>query len=238
MSLTFFRHLSIQSNDLGKEATIILTFDGDMKGLYQDSFPVVWKVSTFGETGGCSHIFAAPLPTYISPVPGPCRMHATYISQLAVSKPQVVDGNIVGAETAIGINNGQRIFLTEDNHVFHFSVMNDSCSPLMWETPGVVQVVNATGAIQDIAIGFISDGYLMPQPALYFKEVGVSSTVTAAFNPILRAYITSDYQETAILQGAIDTPAIWEHNLASLSESTTLTLHRDPATGHYTITQA
>ncbi|KAG0708325.1 hypothetical protein DFH29DRAFT_476949 [Suillus ampliporus] len=210
MSLTFFRHLSIQSNDLGKEATIILTFDGDMKGLYQDSFPVVWKVSTFGETG-------------------PCRMHATYTSQLAVSKPQVVDGNIIGAETAIGINNGQRIFLTEDNHVFHFS-------PPHVGTPGVVQVVNATGAIQDIAIGFISDGYLMPQPALYFKEVG--STITAAFNPILRAYITSDYQETAILQGAIDTPAIWEHNLASLSESTTLNLHRDPATGHYTITQA
>ncbi|KAG0695718.1 hypothetical protein DFH29DRAFT_1083255 [Suillus ampliporus] len=231
MSLTFIRHLSIQSNDLGKEATIILTFDGGMKGLYQDSFPVVWKVNTFGETDGCSHIFAAPLPTYISPVPGPCRMHATYTSQLAVSKSQVVDGNIVGAETAIGINNSQRIFLTEDNHVFHFS------SPHVG-TPGVVQVVNATGAIQDIAIGFISDGYLMPQPALYFKEVGVSSTVTAAFNPIMRAYITSDYQETAILQGAIDTPAIWEHNLASLSESTTLNLHRDPATGHYTITQA
>ncbi|KAG0708326.1 hypothetical protein DFH29DRAFT_477001 [Suillus ampliporus] len=212
MSHTFVRHLIFQSNDLGKEATLILTFDGDMKGLYQDFFPVVWRVSTFGETG-------------------PYRMHATYTSQLAVSKLQVVDGNIVDAETAVKINYGQKTILTEVNDVFHFS-------PPHAGTSGVLQAMNATGAIQDIAIGFMTPGDLMPKPALCFKEVGDSSNVTAEFTPILRAYITSDYQETEILRGAIDTPAIWEHDLASLSESTTLNLHRDPATGQYTITQA
>jgi hypothetical protein len=30
-------------NDLGKEVTIMLTFDADMEGLYEDFFPVVWK---------------------------------------------------------------------------------------------------------------------------------------------------------------------------------------------------
>jgi hypothetical protein len=96
----------------------------------------------------------------------------------------------------------------------------------------------------------------MPKPALYFKEVGYvifpvfllqsahstkhrdGSHVTAKFTPILRAYITSDYQETAIIRGAIDTPAIWEHDLAALSDSTTWNLTRDPSTGHYTIEEA
>jgi hypothetical protein len=32
-----------RSNNLGKEATLMLTFDGDMEGLYEDFFLVVWK---------------------------------------------------------------------------------------------------------------------------------------------------------------------------------------------------
>jgi hypothetical protein len=96
----------------------------------------------------------------------------------------------------------------------------------------------------------------MPKPALYFTDVGYvffrlfllqsaystqrrdGSNVTARFTPILRAYITSDYQETAIIRGAIDTPAIWMQDLAALSQSTTWTLARDPATGRYTMTQS
>jgi hypothetical protein len=99
-------------------------------------------------------------------------------------------------------------------------------------------------------------GDLMPKPALYFKDVGYvifpvfhlqsahstkrrdGSHVTAKFTPVLRAYITSDYQETAIIRGAIDTPAIWSQDLAALSDSTTWNLTRDPATGHYTIEEA
>jgi len=100
----------------------------------------------------------------------------------------------------------------------------------------------------------MSPGDLMPKPALYFNEVGYvvfpfflllqsahsakcrdGSHVTARFTPVLRAYITSDYQETAIIRGAIDTPAIWSQDLSGLAESTTWTVKRDPATGHYTI---
>ncbi|KAG1724084.1 uncharacterized protein EDB91DRAFT_144090 [Suillus paluster] len=212
MSHLFIRNLSFQCNDLGKESTLLLTFDADMKGLYQDFFPVVWRVSKFGKTG-------------------PYRMLATYTSQLAFSIPQVVSGNIVDAETCVKINDGEITTLTDVNDVFHFS-------PPKAGITGVLQAANKTGAIQDMAIGFMNPGDLMPKPALFFNEVGDGSNVTARFTPVLRAYITSDYQETAILRGAIDTPAIWSKNLAALPESTIWNLKRDPANGHYSITQA
>ncbi|KAG2356354.1 hypothetical protein BDR07DRAFT_1339882 [Suillus spraguei] len=212
MSHVFTRNLTFQSNDLGKEATIMLTFDADMKGLYEDFFPVVWKVSKFGQTG-------------------PYRAHATYTSQLAFSKPQVVDGNIIDAETSVKINVSEKTSLTEASEVYHFSSPESGIA-------GVLQAVNNTGAIQDIAVGFMTPGDLMPKPALYFNGVGDGSHVTAQFTPVLRAYITSDYEETAIIRGAIDTPAIWSQDLAGLAESTTWTLKRDLATGRYTLVQA
>ncbi|KAG2037048.1 hypothetical protein BDR03DRAFT_1011181 [Suillus americanus] len=232
MAHIFTRNLSFQSNDLGKEVTIMLTFDADMEGLYEDFFPVVWKVSKFGKTGGCSYSFAAKLLTYISsPVPGPYRAHVTYTSQLAFSKSQVVNENIIDAETCVKINAGEKTTLTEVNDIYHFSHPQAG-------TPGVLQAVNNTGGDQDIAVGFMSKGDLMPQPALYFNGVGDGSQVTARFTPILRAYITSDYQETAVIRGAINTPAIWSHDLTGLAESTTWTLNRDAATGQYTIVQS
>ncbi|KAG1777069.1 hypothetical protein EV702DRAFT_1105493 [Suillus placidus] len=198
MSL-FTRNLTFQSNELGKDVSIMLTFDGAMEGLYEDFFPVVWKVSKFGKTGG-----------------------------LAFSKPQVENGNIIDAATCVKINNSEKTTLTEANEVYQFSAPKAG-------TTGVLQAVNSTGAVQDIAVGFMSKGQLMPTPALYFNGVGDGSHVTAKFTPVLRAYITSDYQETAILRGAIDTPAIWSRNLAELAPSTTWTLTRDPASGKYTI---
>lgn len=208
----FTRNLTFQSNNLGKEATLMLTFDGDMEGLYEDFFPVVWKATKFGKSG-------------------PYRAQATYTSQLAFSKPQVVDGNIIDASTCVKINVSEKTSLTEANEVYHFS-------PPQAGVKGVLQAVNNTEAVQDIAIGFMTRGDLMPKPALYFKDVGDGSHVTAKFTPVLRAYITSDYQETAIIRGAIDTPAIWEQDLAALSDSTIWNLTRDPSTGHYTIEEA
>ncbi|KAG2153859.1 hypothetical protein DEU56DRAFT_771423 [Suillus clintonianus] len=209
MSHAFVRNLTFQSNDLGKEATLMLTFD-TMEGLYEDFFPVVWKVSTFGKTG-------------------PYRAHATYTSQLAFSIPQVLAGNIVDAETSVKINDSEKTVLTQANNVYHFS-------PPQAGTSGVLQAVNNTGALQNIAVGFVAPGELMPKPALFFEGVGDESHVTAKFTPVLRAYITSDYQETAIIRGAIDTPAVWTQNLAGLAASTTWELKRDLASGHYTIT--
>ncbi|KAG1812562.1 uncharacterized protein BJ212DRAFT_457403 [Suillus subaureus] len=232
MSHLFTRNLTFQSNNLGKEATIMLTFDADMEGLYEDFFPVVWKVSTFGKTGGRSYSCVSESLTYIRPLfPGPYEAHATYTSQLAFSKPQVVDGNIIDAETSVKINVSEKTTLTVANDVYHFS-------PPQAGVAGVLQAVNSTGDVQDIAVGFMSPKELMPKPALYFNGVGDGSHVTARFTPVLRVYVTSDYQQTAIIRGAIDTPAIWSQDLAELAESTTWTLNRDAATGHYTIVQS
>jgi hypothetical protein len=95
----------------------------------------------------------------------------------------------------------------------------------------------------------------IPMPALFFNDVGYvifrlfllqsaystnrrdNSHVTVKFTPILRAYITSDYRETDIIQSAMDTSAIWTEDLTALSEDTTFNLTRDSNTGHYMLTQ-
>ncbi|KAG2140343.1 hypothetical protein BD769DRAFT_1694884 [Suillus cothurnatus] len=120
-------HLAIQSNDLGKEVTIMLAFINDnMRGLYQDCFPAVWNISKFGKTGAYS-------------------FQVTYTNQLAFSKPQITDGTFISAETSIQVNIGQKTTLTQNNDVYHFS-------PPQPGSPGFVQAMNNTGIIQDIVV--------------------------------------------------------------------------------------
>ncbi|KAG2037051.1 hypothetical protein BDR03DRAFT_958400 [Suillus americanus] len=215
MSQLFTRHLTIHSHDLGKDATIMLALvNEDMQGLYEDFFPVVWKVTKFGKTG-----------SYMSQV--------TYTNQLAFAKGQVVDGNYITAATSISLNAGQKTTLTgQDDDHYTFS------TPPVAGAPGFVQALNKTGLIQDLAVGFLNKGDFAPTPALYFHDIGDGSQVTAQFTPILRVYITSDYQETAILRGAINTPAIWTQDLTGLAPNTTWNLKRDTLTGRYTLTHA
>ncbi|KAG2151227.1 uncharacterized protein EDB93DRAFT_1249423 [Suillus bovinus] len=208
----FVRNLTFQSNNLGKEVTIMLAWSPSVEGLYEDVFPIVWKVTKFGKEG-------------------PYRATATYTSQLAFSRAQVEGGKVISAATSVNINNGEKTILTEANDVYHFS-------PPQAGNPGILQALNHTGSIQEMAVGFVNRGDIMPTPVLYFKDVGDSSRVTAKYTPVLRAYITSDYEETAILRGQVDTPAIWSQDLTALAQNTTWNLARDPNTGRYTITHA
>ncbi|KAG1865994.1 hypothetical protein F4604DRAFT_1682985 [Suillus subluteus] len=186
---------SSRSNDLGKEAMVMLALiNGDLKGLYKDFFPIVWKAQ------------------------------ATFTNQLAFSKAQVVNGNVISAGTCVKINDSEKTTLTQANDVYHFS-------PPQAGTSGILQALNKTGVVQDLVVSFLNKGDLMPMPVLYFNEVGShipkrrdESSVKTQFTPILRVYITSDYQETAILQGAIDTPAIWMQDLTVLAKNTTWNL--------------
>ncbi|KAG2140323.1 hypothetical protein BD769DRAFT_1429492 [Suillus cothurnatus] len=213
MSAPFTRNLIIQSNDLGKEVTIMFALiNSDMQSLYQDRFPVVWKVSKFGKTGAY-------------------RTQLTYTNQLAFTKAQVADGNFISAGTSIKVNPGQKTTLTEANDVFSFSSPQSG-------SPGFVQAMNNTGSIQDIAVGFLNKGDFVPTPALYFDDVGDGSQVTAQLTPILRVYLTSDYQESTILRGAIETPAIWSQDLTGLAQHTAWNLKRDPSSGRYTLVHA
>ncbi|KAG1757722.1 hypothetical protein EDB19DRAFT_59526 [Suillus lakei] len=211
MANAFIRNLVFQSNNLGTEATLLLTFNGPVPGV-GDHSAVVWRVSTFGSSG-------------------PYQMRATYRSQLAFTKPQVENGNIVGAATAVEINVGQQTTLTKSGQVFSFSTPAAG-------TAGFLKATNEAGLREDIAIGFMSPGQLLPTPTLIFEGVGDISNVTAQFTPVLRAYVTSGYQETQILRGEIQSPVLWDQDLAALPETTTWNLTRDAATGRYSITRA
>ncbi|KAG1813779.1 hypothetical protein EV424DRAFT_1415543 [Suillus variegatus] len=208
----------------------MLAWSPNVDGLYEDVFPIVWKVSKFGKSG-------------------PYRATATYTAQLAFSRAQVESGKVISAATSVNINNGEKTTLTEANDVYHFS-------PPQAGTSGILQAQNHTGSIQEIAVGFVNRGDFMPTPVLYFSDVGYvtfpifllqsvhntkfrdGSRVTAKFTPVLRAYITSDYEETSILRGQVDTPAIWSQDLTGLAQNTTWNLSRDANTGRYTITHA
>lgn len=208
MSETFLRNLNFQTHNLGREATLLLTFDGDMKGIYKEFCPIVWKSCAFGKEG-------------------PYSLRATYLHQLAFFKAQVDEGTITDAATCVKINKGQLTKLTQDDEeVFHFSEPEDG-------EKGFLQAKNETGLIQDIGIGFMCPGDLMPTPLLYFNGVGDGSCAVAKFIPKIRAYITSDYEQTAILQHAIDGHCIWEQDLSCLdSEDTTWKLTYDEYYGY------
>ncbi|KAG1868498.1 hypothetical protein F4604DRAFT_1956423 [Suillus subluteus] len=201
MASAFVRDLTFQTDDLGKEATLVLMFHSDMECIYHKSFPVIWRTTSFGEMGRYS-------------------MRVTYTNQLAFSRVQIKGWERI-------MQNGKKTTLTQTYDGFEFSVPEHGL-------PGYLEAINETEFVQDIAISTMNPGDSKPKPVLYFKDVDV---VKAKFAPILRAYISSDHQETSVLQGAICTDSIWEQDLTQLPECTTLTLRREPATGHYTITQ-
>jgi hypothetical protein len=207
----FVRELTFQTDDLGKESTLVLMFHSDMKSIYHKSFPVIWRTTSFGENGRYS-------------------MRVTYTNQLAFSRVHVKDGNVVDTGTHVQIDIGQKTILTEANCGFRFSDPRHGL-------PGYLEAFNETGSVQDIAISTINPEDSKPKPVFYFRDVEDGSLVKAQFAPILHAYISSDHQETSVLEGAICTDSIWEQDLTQLPESTTLRLSREPATGHYTITR-
>ncbi|KAG1734296.1 hypothetical protein EDB19DRAFT_1163203 [Suillus lakei] len=209
---TIVRNLTFRSNDLGKETTILLAFDADMDGIYRKYMPVVWKVSTFAKSG-------------------PYSFTVSYSNDLAFAKAQTGSGNLVSASTYSKLKQGQQTTLTmgKDN-LFSFSAPAEG-------TPNYIKAVNKTGLVQSIAVGFFNPlSPFSPVPALYFNEVGDGSNVTAQWKPVLRIYLESEYKETSVLKGAIDTPAIWTQDLHTLTESTTWDLTRDSGTGRYKLT--
>jgi hypothetical protein len=61
--------------------------------------------------------------------------------------------------------------------------------------------------------------------------------VMGQFTPVLKAYVVSNYQQSEILRGAIQTPVIWTQDLSTLSESSSFSFTYDPPSGKYAITQ-
>ncbi|KAF8840225.1 hypothetical protein BDN67DRAFT_968819 [Paxillus ammoniavirescens] len=215
MSAVFSRTLTFKAKDLGVDATLMLTFDDHISGLYHDKFPVCWKVTNFAAKG-------------------PYSMKATYQSQLAFVKPQVDHGSdtIVDASTYQLVNVNDKTTLTKDDKgVYHFSDVTKGAA-------GFLQAVNGCPLVEDLAIGFTKPNSGQdPNPVLYFKSIGTNAFVRAQFTPVLRAYITEQYQETQIIKAEVDVSSIWQADLAGLEPTTTWILTHDKATGKYTIAE-
>ncbi|KAF9233335.1 hypothetical protein BU15DRAFT_80227 [Melanogaster broomeanus] len=117
MSSVFTRTLTFKAHDLGDDATLMLTFDQHIQGLYHDKYPVCWKVTKFAAHGSYT-------------------ARATFQSQLAFVKPQIdhESDTIIEASTYKLLNVDDKTVLCKDeNDVYHFSVSAASLS-LLWFT--------------------------------------------------------------------------------------------------------
>ncbi|KAG2350068.1 hypothetical protein BDR05DRAFT_1055593 [Suillus weaverae] len=215
------RNLTFQSNDLGRETTILLAFDADVEGLYDTVYPVVWKVFTF-------------------PKKGSCKFEVTYTNDLAFAEADITDGNLVKTYATFQLKPGQQTTLVLEDDSDDLSY-----SPPVDDTNGYLTAENKTGLVQDLAFGFFTPSITQqillptrPAPALFFKEVQNGSNATAQWKPILRVYLESDYRETEVLVDAINSTAIWEQDLHPLFRNTTFNLERDTKTGRCTLTKS
>ncbi|KAG2150727.1 uncharacterized protein EDB93DRAFT_332169 [Suillus bovinus] len=211
---TLVRNLTFQSNDLGRETTILLVFDANVEGLCGTIYPVVWKTFTFPKTGSSS-------------------FEVTYTNDLAFFTADIEDENVIRTFTKFKLKPGQKTTLSLKNESDTLSF-----SPPVDGTSGCLTAENKTGLVQDLAVGFFASSYFTanePVPALFFKEVEDGSNATIQWKPVLRVYIESGYRETEVLVDAISSTAIWEHDLHQLFRNTTLNLERNRITGRCTL---
>ncbi|KAG1734286.1 hypothetical protein EDB19DRAFT_1911151 [Suillus lakei] len=208
---TIVRNLTFQSDDLGKNTTILLVFDAPIKSIYEVVYPVVWKVSTFRKTGIYS-------------------LKVSYTNDLAFAHAQDEGASITDAATCIELKPGQQTTLTLEDDVFGFS------KPVTG-TPDSLTAENKTGFTQELEFGFFPEGSFLPDPALYFKEVGDGSNATTQWKPVLRVYITPEYKQAEVLDHAIDAPVVLDQDLHGLHKNTTWNLTWDAGTGHYKLTK-
>ncbi|KAI0360515.1 hypothetical protein OH77DRAFT_1516998 [Trametes cingulata] len=207
----FSKDLTFWSNNLGEDVTLMLCFTPPGPDLFVKQFPVAWKVTTLSATGGST-------------------LDATFTSQLGFCMPQI-GGNskIVSASNYMAINVGQITTLNLNTAVnppvYHFT------APVPSPASKAIQAVNNAGHPVAIALGFINDMGTNDEtmnPVLTWKNVGQGMTVTGEFTPVLRAYVTLNYQASEILKGELrNTKPIWEANLASLGPKTKIRIVKD-----------
>ncbi|KAG6380461.1 hypothetical protein JVT61DRAFT_8604 [Boletus reticuloceps] len=229
----YTRTLTFRTNNLGTDATFVLIFDKPSDGLYNNKFPVVWKVARFGSTG-------------------PYHITTTFSSRLAWCKPQIDNAvdSVVDTSPYTLINYNQKTTLQQDGS----GVL--SFTPPETGTPDSVTVVNGTQLRQDVALGFLPPEAFAPVTVNVWKGLGylisfsserestnlqtyrASESIQTNFQPVLRAYITSQYNEAQIVRGEIATPIIFEQNLAALDDITVWDLRFNAASGRFSMTRA
>jgi hypothetical protein len=205
--MVFTRNITVQTRDIGTNVTLLFTFQPPTPGLFKDFIPLAWRVAKLAAKGNQTAL-------------------VTYVNQLIFTRAQVTSGNFVSSGSWTNIDLKQATNLkADDQGTFFF----DDPTPIPENN---IRCTNKTKARQNISTGFNNNN--QPNSVLVFKDVGNNSSVQVEFTPVLKIYISSDYQETEILRGNIQNEdPLWSQNIAGLGESTTLTLTKDAETGEY-----
>ncbi|TFK32749.1 hypothetical protein BDQ12DRAFT_728383 [Crucibulum laeve] len=206
------RVLNFFSDNIGQLVTLLLMFSPPPGGnLYTDEFPLAWEVI---QLQGSGHSQAT----------------VTYTATTAFFVPQIVQGNLVTSSNS-------EICLVGQQCVAAYNQTVEVITNVTTGTPGLLTCTNETPVAADIGIGFTDPKGDNLQPALLWTRVGVNSSVAAQFTPTLLVYAETQYQQTQIIKGEIQSPLLLSQNLVLLNPQTTYNVTINATTGQIQLTQ-
>jgi hypothetical protein len=209
MSDYYTKQLTFSSNDLGADATLVLTFDKPVDGLFRDKFPVVLK-------------------TFAFPAADASIASITYRNQLGFLQAQVAsDTTIVGSASQV-LEPSETTTLVEVDGGFSWT------NPVPGSV-GYYGAVNGTSQNVDVALGFAQNPGQPLTPALYWNALSPAASTQAQFSPVLRAYITDQYRDQQLIRGEIPSSLLFEQDLSTLDDRTNWVLSYDANTGAFAI---
>ncbi|TFK51271.1 hypothetical protein OE88DRAFT_1735200 [Heliocybe sulcata] len=198
--------------DFPDDAQLMLTFsDPDPSKVGSEQAAVAWKVvDILGKQIG---------------VGDPVK----FTSQLAFGITGLGHDNVVTSNVAAKIAPGQNVAVNLKND--HAIFDTPTTVPSQKE---IVSCENKTGRKQTLSVGFFAGNDY--NPTYIWENVGASSSVTARYHPILKAYITSNMKQGQFLTaGLVTKDPIWQKNLVNLSNNTQWDIIVNPDTGAYSI---
>ncbi|KAG8719078.1 hypothetical protein FRC08_003696 [Ceratobasidium sp. 394] len=208
--------LNFYSYNLMKDTSVVLVFQPpDSSKLYRDQFPVVWKVITFRARGHG-------------------KASVKYAARLAFGYAQTDADNLVDSAAWTEVRSGDMTSISGGPNEKRFGGITKR------EGTKLLVCKNNSSSRADLSIGFVKgDGIDQRfEPTLMWQGVGAKSNVTAQFTPILRAFVTRDYQASQLLRGEIETDQIWEMNLNEIDDVTGWNFQEDDSNGGFSITPA
>ncbi|KAG8701180.1 hypothetical protein FRC09_005517 [Ceratobasidium sp. 395] len=229
--------LNFYSYNLQKDTSVVLMFQPPSNDkLFKDQFPVVWKVITFRARGHG-------------------KATVKYAARLAFGYAQTDADNLVDSGAWTEVRSGEMTSIQGDAGEKRFGGITKR------EGTKLLVCKNNSSGRADLSIGFVKgDGIDQRfEPTLVWTGVGAKSNITAQFTPVLRAYVTRDYQGMAyqsqpptrttsnqtptpiasqLLRGEIETDTIWSQNINELDDVTGWNFEEDDANGGFSITPA
>jgi len=202
------RTLNFNGQDLGQDVTLMLTFTPPRIG-------TLYKDEF-------------PLAWRILQFPATGRVSAgvTYTPATAFLYPQIESGNVVNASNWQPCALGQKTQLNPD-HGFAVPVKG---------VEDFLSCTNKSSTPASIGIGFYDGDEITPD--IIWTKIAVNNTLKAFLSAKMLIYATSDYKQSEMITGDIESPLLWSHDLKSLASVTKLTVAVDPDTGEVSVSTA